>query len=71
MTVWKVGPCLLSNLTEILLCFRRWQIAITSDTEKAFLQIRVKKNDCDVHRFLWDVNGTTKMMRFTRVPFGN
>ena len=31
----------------------------------------VKKDDCDVHRFLWDVNGTTKVMRFTRVPFGN
>ena len=65
------GPCLLSNLTEILLRFRRRQIAITSDIEKAFLQIGVKKDDCDVHRFLWDVNGTTKVMRFTRVPFGN
>ena len=67
----EVGPCLLSNLTEILLRFRRWQIAITSDIEKAFLQIGVKKDDCDVHRFLWDVDGTTKMMRFARVPFGN
>ena len=67
----EVGPCLLSNLTEILLRFRRWQIALTSDIEKAFLQIGVKKDDCDVHRFLWDVNGTTKLMRFTRVPFGN
>ena len=62
----EVGPCLLSNLTEILLRFRRWPIAITSDIEKAFLQIGVKKDDCDVHCFLWDVNGTTK-----RVPFGN
>ena len=67
----EVGPCLLSNLTKILLSFRRWQIAITSDIEKAFLQIGVKKDDCDVHRFLWDVNGTTKVMRFARVPFGN
>ena len=67
----EVGPCLLSNLTEILLRFRRWQIAITSDIEKAFLQIGVKKDDCDVHRFLWNVDGTTKVMRFARVPFGN
>ena len=67
----EVGPCLLSNLTEILLWFRRWQIAITSDIEKAFLQIGVKKDDCDVHRFFWDVNGTTKVMRFTKVAFGN
>ena len=47
----EVGPCLLSHLTEILLCFHQWQIAITSDIEKAFLQISVKKDDCDVHRF--------------------
>ena len=56
--------CLLSNFTEILLRFHHWQIAITSDIEKAQI------DDCDVHRFLWDVNGTTKVMRFTRVPFG-
>ena len=67
----EVGPGLLSYLTEILLRFRQWQIAITSDIEKAFQQIGVKKDDCDVHRFLWDVNGTTKVMRFARVPFGN
>ena len=67
----EVGPNLLSNLTEILLRFRRWCIGISSDVEKAFLQSSVSEGDRDVHRFLWNLGGETKHMRFRRVPFGN
>ena len=67
----EIGPNLLSNLTEILLRFRRWCIGISSDVEKAFLQISVSEGDRDVHRFLWNLGGETKHMRFRRVPFGN
>ena len=67
----EVGPNLLSNLTEILLRFRRWCIGISSDVEKDFLQISVSEGDRDVHRFLWNLGGETKHMRFRRVPFGN
>ena len=67
----EVGPNLLSNLIEILLRFRRWCIGICSDVEKAFLQISVSEEDRDVHRFLWNLGGETKHMRFRRVPFGN
>ena len=67
----EVGPCLLSNLTEILIRFRRWKFVVTADIQKAFLQIGVCKQDCDVHRFLWDIDGQVKVMRFLRVPFGN
>ena len=67
----EVGPNLLSNLTEILLRFRRWCIGISSDVEKAFLQISISEGDRDVHRFLWNLDGETKHMRFRRVPFGN
>ena len=67
----EVGPNLLSNLTEIMLRFRRWCIGISSDVEKAFLQISVSEGDRDVHRFLWNLGGETKHMRFRRVPFGN
>ena len=67
----EVGPCLLCNLTEILLRFRRWGIALTADIEKAFLQIAVKKEDCAVHRFLWETDGMVKTMRFRRIHFGN
>ena len=67
----EVGPCLLSNLTEILLRFRRWKVAITADVEKAFLQISVRPGDRDVHRFLWTLDGEVRHMGFRRVPFGN
>ena len=48
----ETGPCLLSNLVDILARFRRWKVAITSDISKAFLQIRVRPGDRKVHRFL-------------------
>ena len=67
----NTGPNLLANVTEILIRFRRWKIAITADIEKAFLQVGVKKEDCDVHRFLWTFQSEDKIMRFRRVPFGN
>ena len=50
--------------------FRRWKVALTGDIKKAFLQINVRK-DRDVHRFLWNINGNIRTMRFVRVPFGN
>ena len=67
----EVGPCLLSNLTEILVRFRRWPIAVTADIEKAFHQISILEEDRDVHRFLWQPDDDVMTMRFTRVPFGN
>lgn len=67
----EAGPCLLGNLVEILIRFRRWPIAITADITKAFLQIKVRKEDQDVHRVLWNHEGKIRVMRFVRVPFGN
>ena len=67
----NIGPNLLTKLTEILIRFRRWKFAITADIEKAFLQIGVKIQDRDVHRFLWNFQGEHKVMRFCRIPFGN
>ena len=51
--------------------FRRWKVALTADIRKAFLQIGVKCEDQDVHRFLWDCEGKVRIVRFLRVPFGN
>ena len=67
----ETGPSLLPNLPEILIRFRRWKVALTADITKAFLQIKVRREDQDVHRFLWKTKGKVKVMRFTRVPFGN
>ena len=67
----ETGPCLLPSLVEILIRFRRWKIALTSDIQKAFLQIRVRREDQDVHRFFWMDQDKVRIMRFDRVPFGN
>ena len=66
----EVGPNLIPNLCEVLLRFRRWRYAVTGDIRKAFLQIKVRREDQDVLRFLWDVNGQRRTMRFQRVIFG-
>ena len=67
----ETGPCLLPSLVEILIRFRRWKIALTSDIQKAFLQIRVRREDQDVHRFFWMDQDKVRIMRFDRGPFGN
>ena len=46
------GPNLIPNLVEVLLRFRRWKYGLTADISKAFLQIRSRKEDQDVDRFL-------------------
>jgi hypothetical protein len=66
----ETGPSLNPNLVEVLIRFRRWLVALTSDISKAFLQIALKKEDKDVHRFLWKSNDRTRIMRFNRVTFG-
>ena len=67
----ETGPNLIASLTEVLMRFRRWKVALTADITKAFLQISVRRADRDVHRFLWSHQGQVKVMRFLRVPFGN
>ena len=70
-TCMHTGPNLLPDLPGLLLRFRRWKFALSADITKAFLQVAVKPQDRDVHRFLWNDHGTVRHMRFTRVPFGN
>ena len=60
---------------DISLRFRTFLITMTSDIEKAFLQVSVDKGDRDYLRFLWfdDVfSDTPKIVRnrFARVVFG-
>ena len=58
------GPSLIPCLPEVLLRFRRWAYALTADIEKAFLQIGLRLQDRDVHRFLWENCGAVRKMRF-------
>ena len=67
----ELGPNLMSNLIEILVRFRRWCISISSDVEKAFLQISVSEGDLDLHKFSQNLSRETKHMWFQGVPLGN
>lgn len=67
----ETGPSLIPNLVEVLIRFRRWKVALTADIRKAFLQISLRREDQDVHRFLWEHHGSVRVMRFERVTFGN
>ena len=47
------GPDFMNNLLGILIRFREERIAMMSDIEGMFHQVRVNPKDCDVLRFLW------------------
>lgn len=67
------GPALQPDLVGILLRFRKNYVGIMGDIEKMFLQIRLKEEDRDSHRYLWrdlDPKATPKIYRMTRVTFG-
>ena len=46
------------------------QNLLLGDIEKAFLQIGVKEEERDAFRFLFNVKGEERHVRFMRVPFG-
>lgn len=64
------GPALQPHLWDILVRARLSQNLILADIQKAFLQIGVKEEDRDSFRFLYNINGIEKHLRFARVPFG-
>ena len=69
----EAGPALHPDLVGILLRFRKNQVGVMGDVEKMFLQIGLKEEDRDSHRFLWrdlDPDATPKIYRMTRVTFG-
>ena len=51
------GPDLVNKLFKVLLRFRKEKIAIVSDIEAMFYQVRVAPKDKDSLRFLWWPNG--------------
>lgn len=47
------GPCLINDLTGVLLRFREDLFAFTADVEAMFYQVQVIEEDTDALRFLW------------------
>ncbi|XP_006824596.1 uncharacterized protein LOC102806229, partial [Saccoglossus kowalevskii] len=71
----QAGPSLINDLPAILLRFRGNRIALTSDIEKAFLNVRLDIDDRKFTKFLWltdvnDPNSDFKVYRFKTVLFG-
>ena len=71
-----IGPPFLNNLCAILLRFRIYAFALSTDIEKAFLHVKLHTSDRDFTRFFWPVSleATNQEMhtyRFTVVPFGS
>ena len=60
----------LANLWDIMVRACMSTNLLLGDIEKAFLQIGVKEQDRDAVRFLFNVKGEDRLLRFMRVPFG-
>ena len=67
----ETGSSLIPDLLGILKRFRRWKFALCADITKAFFRVGVHPVDRDVHRFFWNDQAVTRVMRFTQVPFGS
>ena len=66
------GPPLQNRLWDILVRSRFYPALLTGDLKKAFLQVRIKREERDSLRFHWrPPNGSnTSVLRFTRALFG-
>ena len=67
-----VGPTLHPTLGSILIKFRSYPIAITSDISKMYREVALAPEDKDLHRFLWRAKPEDPIQdfRMTRVTFG-
>ena len=69
----ETGPALQNKLWDVLVRNRFRPVILAGDMKKAFLQVRIRKEDRDALRFLWlrsfDSNEAV-VLRFTRALFG-
>ena len=73
MTNHCINPALQGNLVSILLRFRRFPVGVGCDVAEMYLQVRLREEDRDAHRFLWrdlQLEEEPQEYRFCRVMFG-
>ena len=67
-----VGPTIQPTLSNILLKFRCYPIALNADISKMYREVKLSPQDKDLHRFLWRASPNLPVQdyRMTRVTFG-
>ena len=67
-----VGPTIQATLSDTLLKFRSYPIALNADISKMYREVKLCSADRDLHRFVWreDPASPLKDYRMTRVTFG-
>ena len=67
-----VGPTLQPTLSNILIKFRTYPIALNADISKMYREVLLAPEDKDLHRFVWRAtpDEPIKDYRMTRVTFG-
>ena len=67
-----VGPTVYSSLIDVLLRFRHYRIALTTDVSRMYRAILLPTEERDLHRFVWrrQPSEPLKDYRMTRVTFG-
>ena len=67
-----VGPTLQATLSDTLLKFRSYNVALNADIAKMYREVQLCKEDRDLHRFVWreDPCDQIKDYRMKRVTFG-
>ena len=67
-----VGPTVHSPLVDVLLRFRLYRVALTTDVSRMYRGVELSQDDRDLHRFVWRKNTSEPLQdfRMTRVTFG-
>lgn len=64
------GPMYLNDLADVVLRWRRYQVAATGDVEQMFLHIELPEEDRPYNRFLWFRQGKLIIYEYSRHMFG-
>ena len=67
-----VGPTVHPTLVDVLMRFRTYRIALTTDVSRMYRAVLLTESDKDLHRFVWRSNPNSKLKdyRMTRITFG-
>ncbi|UYV62920.1 hypothetical protein LAZ67_2002452 [Cordylochernes scorpioides] len=70
--IYAKGPKLQQDIFNILIRFRKRQIAYSGDIEKMYRQVRIDSRDCDFQRILWRKNPSEPLLdyRLLTVTYG-